>query len=101
MTKLDVLDGLERIGICNAYKLNGKVTGTAPLGAEQYQACEAIIEEMPGWTETTAGVTDYDDLPENAKAYIKRIEELVGVKVAILSTGPDRDETIMLDHPFS
>ncbi|MGR9116036.1 MAG: adenylosuccinate synthase [Gammaproteobacteria bacterium] len=101
LTKLDVLDGLERIGICTAYKLNGKVTTTAPLGAEQYQACEAIIEEMPGWSETTVGVTDYDDLPENAKAYIKRIEELVGVKVAILSTGPDRDETIMLEHPFS
>ena len=101
LTKLDVLDGLERIGICIAYKLNGNVTEIAPLGAEQYQACQAIIEEMPGWTETTAGVTDYNDLPENAKAYIKRIEELVGVKVAILSTGPERDETIMLEHPFS
>ncbi|MGR9044087.1 MAG: adenylosuccinate synthase [Gammaproteobacteria bacterium] len=101
LTKLDVLDGLESIGICTAYKLNGTVTEIAPLGADKYQACEAIIEEMPGWSETTAGVTDYDDLPENAKAYIKRIEELVGVKVAILSTGPDRDETIMLEHPFS
>ena len=101
LTKLDVLDGLEYIGICTAYKLNGKVTEIAPLGAEQYQACEAIIEEMPGWTETTAGVTRYHDLPENAKAYIRRIEELVGTEVTILSTGPDRDETIILKHPFS
>jgi len=101
LTKLDVLDGLEKIGICTAYRLNGGVTETAPLGADQYEQCHAIIEEMPGWNETTAGVTDFNDLPENAKAYIKRLEELVGVKVTIVSTGPDRDETIILEHPFS
>lgn len=101
LTKLDVLDGLEKVGICTAYRLNGSVTETAPLGAEQYQECHAVIEEMPGWTGTTAGVTDFNALPDNAKAYIKRIEELVGVKVAILSTGPDRDETIILEHPFA
>lgn len=101
LTKLDVLDGLEKVGICTAYKLNGHITETAPLGADQYEECHAIIEEMPGWNETTAGVTDFDALPENAKAYIKRIEELVGVKVAILSTGPDREETIILEHPFA
>jgi adenylosuccinate synthase len=101
LTKLDVLDGLEKVGICTAYKLNGHITETAPLGADQYEECHAIIEEMPGWSETTAGVTDFDALPENAKAYIKRIEELVGVKVAILSTGPDREETIILEHPFA
>jgi adenylosuccinate synthase len=101
LTKLDVLDGLEKIGICTAYKLNGVVTETAPLGADQYEQCHAIIEEMPGWTETTAGLTDINNLPENAKAYIKRLEELVGVKVTIISTGPDRDETIILEHPFA
>ena len=101
LTKLDVLDGLEKVGICTAYKLNGHITETAPLGADQYEECHAIIEEMPGWSETTAGVTDFNALPENAKAYIKRIEELVGVKVAILSTGPDREETIILEHPFA
>jgi len=100
LTKLDVLDGLEKVGICTAYKLNGTVTETAPLGADQYEQCEAIIEYIPGWTDTTAGVTEFDKLPENAKAYIKRIEELVGVKVTILSTGPDRDETIVLENPF-
>ena len=101
LTKLDVLDGLEKIGICTAYKLNGEVTDTAPLGADQYEQCEAIIEEMPGWSENTLGVTDYNALPANAKNYIKRLEELVGVKITIISTGPDRDETIVLEHPFA
>jgi len=101
LTKLDVLDGLEKIGICTAYRLNGGVTETAPLGADQYEQCHAIIEEMPGWNETTAGITDFNELPENAKAYIKRLEELVGVKVTIVSTGPDREETIILEHPFA
>lgn len=101
LTKLDVLDGLEKVGICTAYKLNGNITETAPLGADQYEECHAIIEEMPGWSEITAGITDFNALPENAKAYIKRIEELVGVKVAILSTGPDREETIILENPFA
>lgn len=102
LTKLDVLDGLEKIGICTAYKLNGIVTETAPLGAERYQLCQAVIEELPGWKgTTTAGITDFTALPENAKAYIKRLEELVGVKVTILSTGPERDETIILENPFA
>ncbi len=101
LTKLDVLDGLEKIGICTAYKLNGELTYTAPLGADQYEQCEAIIEEMPGWSENTFGVTDYADLPSNAKAYIKRLEQLVDVKITIISTGPDRDETIVLEHPFA
>lgn len=101
LTKLDVLDGLDKIGICTAYKINGKITEIAPLGADQYSACEAIIEEMPGWEGVTAGVTDFDQLPGNAKAYIARIEALVGVKVSILSTGPDRNETIILESPFA
>jgi len=101
LTKLDVLDGLDKIGICNAYKINGQLTEVAPLGADQYEACEAIIEEMPGWEGSTAGVTEFAQLPENAKNYIARIEQLVGVKVTILSTGPDRNETIVLESPFA
>ncbi len=102
LTKLDVLDGLDKIGICTGYKLNGKLTETAPLGAEQYQQCEAVIEELPGWQgESTYGVTDFNQLPAQAKTYIKRIEELVGVQVTIVSTGPDRDETIILENPFA
>ena len=76
LTKLDVLDGLDKIGICTAYKINGKLTEIAPLGADQYDACEVVIEEMPGWTDTTAGITDFDKLPANAKAYIERIEQI-------------------------
>jgi len=101
LTKLDVLDGLDKIGICTAYNIKGEVTETAPLGAGQYEACVPVIEEMPGWEGTTAGITDIDKLPVNAKAYIKKVEQLIGVKVAILSTGPDRDETIVLENPFS
>jgi adenylosuccinate synthase len=101
LTKLDVLDGLEKIGICTAYRLHGEITETAPLGADQYEQCQAIVEEMPGWEGTTAGITNFNDLPDNAKAYIKRLEELVGVKITIISTGPERDETIILEHPFA
>lgn len=100
LTKLDVLDGLEKIGICTGYRYGGEVIDTVPIGAENYAQCEPIIEEMPGWSESSAGITDYDDLPENAKAYIARIQELVGVPVDILSTGPDRKETIVARHPF-
>nr|WP_305910165.1 adenylosuccinate synthase [Methylomarinum sp. Ch1-1]MDP4520030.1 adenylosuccinate synthase [Methylomarinum sp. Ch1-1] len=101
LTKLDVLDGLDKIGICTAYKINGDITETAPLGADQYEACEPIIEEMPGWSVSTKGVTKLEDLPDNARAYIKRLEQLVGVQVSILSTGPDRNETIILENPFN
>ena len=100
LTKLDVLDGLEKIGICTAYNINGTLTEIAPLGADKYESCEAVIEELPGWSESTAGITDYALLPENAKKYIARIESLLDIKVTILSTGPDRDETIVLQHPF-
>ena len=101
LTKLDVLDGLDKIGICTAYNINGKKTSIAPLGADQYEACVPVIEEMPGWSGTTAGITEFAGLPENAKAYIARIEELVGVKVTILSTGAERNETIVLESPFA
>ncbi|CAB9544639.1 Adenylosuccinate synthetase (EC [Bathymodiolus brooksi thiotrophic gill symbiont] len=100
LTKLDVLDGLDKIGICIAYKIDGKEIAAAPLGAEKYEACVPVYEYMEGWKEPTAGVTEIADLPENALAYIRRLEELVGVEVSILSTGPDRNETIVLHNPF-
>ncbi len=100
LTKLDVLDGLDEIGICTAYKINGQVTETAPLGADKYEECEPVIETMPGWSESTRGITRLEDLPENARNYINRLEALVGVKVTVLSTGPDRSETIVLENPF-
>lgn len=100
LTKLDVLDGLETIGICTHYRYQGKEIDTVPIGAEAYALCEPVIEEMPGWTESTAGITSLSGLPQAARDYIDRIERLVGVPIDILSTGPDRNETIVLRHPF-
>lgn len=100
LTKLDVLDGLESLKLCTGYKLNGKTVDIFPVGAEEAAACEPIYEEMPGWSETTVGAKSLDALPANARAYIKRIEELVGVPIDMISTGPDREETIVLRHPF-
>jgi adenylosuccinate synthase len=101
LTKLDVLDGLERIGICTGYRCDGEEIQTVPADAAQYGRCEPIVEYLPGWTQSTAGVTVLDKLPENARRYIHRIEEQVGVPVDILSTGPDRQETIVLRNPFA
>ena len=101
LTKLDVLDGLETLKLCTGYKLNGKVVDIFPVGAEEAAACEPIYEEMPGWKEPTVGAKTMDALPAEARAYIKRIEELVGVPVDMVSTGPDREETIVLRHPFN
>ena len=100
LTKLDVLDGLESLKLCTGYRLHGKHVDIFPVGAEEAAACEPMYEEMPGWTEPTVGVKVIKDLPANAQAYVKRIEELVGVPVDMVSTGPDREETIVLRHPF-
>jgi adenylosuccinate synthase len=102
LTKLDVLDGLDTLRICIGYKdAEGKVSTVPPLAAEGYDAISPVYEDMPGWSERTYGVTEYDKLPQAAKNYIKRIEELSGVPVDIISTGPDRSETMVLKHPFA
>lgn len=101
LTKLDVLDGIESLKLCTGYKLNGKIVDIFPVGAEEAAACEPIYEEMPGWKETTVGAKTMEALPAAARAYVKRIEELVGVPVDMVSTGPDREETIVLRHPFA
>ena len=100
ITKLDVLDGLETLKICTAYEIDGKTLTTPPIGADLYEKCVPVYEEMPGWSESTIGAESYDALPDNAKAYLKRIEELTKTPIDIISTGPDRDETIILKHPF-
>ena len=102
ITKLDVMDGIENINICVGYMLpDGSQTDILPLGADAVADCVPIYETLPGWSESTVGVKDYDKLPANAKAYLKRIEEVCGAPVAIVSTGPDREETIVLQHPFA
>ncbi len=101
ITKLDVLDGLASIRICVGYRVNGKETQTLPVGAEALAVCEPIYEEMPGWTDSTVGVRDYDALPENARNYLRRLESLVGAPIEIVSTGPDRRDTIILKDPLA
>ncbi len=100
VTKLDVLDGLDTIRICVGYRMGDQVRDLPPMAAEHYEECEPVYEDMPGWQESTVGITRYDDLPENAKRYLKRIEEIVETPVDIISTGPDRQETIVIRHPF-
>ncbi len=100
ITKLDVMDGLDTIRICTGYKTAEGLRETPPVGAEAFETCEPVYEDMPGWQQSTVGVKDYDALPGNAHAYLKRIEEVTGVPVDIISTGPDRTETIILNHPF-
>lgn len=100
VTKLDVMDGMVEVKLCTGYRLNGGEVDMLPFGSEAVTACEPIYETMPGWSESTVGVKRYEDLPENAKAYLKRLEEVSGAPVAMVSTGPDREETIVLQHPF-
>ncbi|MGD9292937.1 MAG: adenylosuccinate synthase [Gammaproteobacteria bacterium] len=100
VTKLDVLDGLDTIKICVGYRIGGQVRELPPLMAEHYADCEPVYEDMPGWKESTIGITAHEDLPDNAKQYLKRIEDLVDTPVDVISTGPDRAETIVKRHPF-
>jgi adenylosuccinate synthase len=100
VTKLDVLDGIEEMKICTGYKLDGQFTDILPVGADDLERCEPVYESMPGWTDSTVGVKALEGLPGAARAYIKRMEELCGVPVDMISTGPDREETIVLRHPF-
>lgn len=100
ITKLDVLDGIETIKICTRYEIDGKEITIPPIGADAYEKCTPIYEELPGWSDSTVGVKNYDQLPANARAYLKRIEEISQTPIDIISTGPDRDETIILRHPF-
>jgi adenylosuccinate synthase len=100
VTKLDVMDGLETINLCVGYMLNGEKVDIFPVGADAVAACEPIYETLPGWSESTVGIKRWEDLPANARAYLKRIEAFCGAPVDIVSTGPDREETIVLRHPF-
>jgi adenylosuccinate synthase len=100
ITKLDVLDGLETIRICVGYRLNGVVTPEPPLSVEGYADVEPVYEELPGWRESTVGITAYEALPGNARRYLERLAQLVAIPIDMISTGPDREQTIVLRHPF-
>jgi adenylosuccinate synthase len=100
ITKLDVLDGMSEIRLATSYIKDGQPIDLIPTGAEAVARCEPVYETLPGWQESTVGATTFDALPENARAYLRRIEALAGVPIAMVSTGPDRDETILVHHPF-
>ena len=100
ITKLDVLDGIDELNICTGYELDGKTIDLLPIGADDVAGCKPIYETVPGWKENTFGVKTWDGLPKNAQNYLKRLEVLCGVPIAIVSTGPERDETIVIEHPF-
>jgi len=98
--KLDVLDGMPELRICTHYDVDGRRVDRIPTGAEAVARCNPVYETLPGWSESTVGVKSFDALPANARAYVKRIEALTGTPLAMVSTGPDRDETIVMKHPF-
>jgi adenylosuccinate synthase len=95
LTKLDVLDGIETISLCTGYRCDGRLLLDFPADLRLLSTCEPIYEQMPGWTEPTRGAKSYDQLPRNAQAYVRRLEEVTGVPAAIISTGSDREETII------
>ncbi len=100
LTKLDVMDTLETIRVCTGYRLDGELVDVPPLGAEGWERCEPVYEEMPGWRSNTAGTTSLDALPEAARAYVKRLEALVETPIHIVSTGPERSENVVIRQPF-
>jgi adenylosuccinate synthase len=100
ITKLDVLDGLKELKLCTGYELDGEKIDILPMGADEIARCKPIYETLEGWSESTVGVTRYDALPANARRYLQRIEEVTGVPIHLISTSPDRDHTILMQHPF-
>jgi adenylosuccinate synthase len=100
VTKLDVLDELETIQICVGYSIDGQPISGLPVVVDRFADCRPIYEEWSGWQESTVGVTGFANLPDKARAYLARIEELAGVPIDIISTGPDREQTIIKTHPF-
>ena len=101
ITKLDVLDGLPSIRVCTGYTVDGKPVDLVPTGADAVARCVPVYETLPGWRESTVGARTFDVLPDAARAYLDRLEALIGVPIAMVSTGADRDETILRQHPFS
>ena len=100
VTKLDVLDGLKEMQLCTGYVLDGETIDILPMGADDISRCVPVYETMPGWSGSTVGITQYDRLPVAARLYLQRIEQVTGVPIHMVSTGPDRDQTIMMRHPY-
>ena len=101
ITKLDVLDGLPTVRLCTGYRFDGTTIDILPFAADEVARCEPVYEEFPGWQDSTFGVRDWKALPTNARRYLERLSEVAGVRLDLISTGPDREQTIVLRHPFS
>jgi adenylosuccinate synthase len=101
ITKLDVLDGLPTVRLCTGYRFDGTTTDILPFGADEVARCEPVYEDFQGWQDSTFGVRDWDALPLNARRYLERLSEVAGVPLDLVSTGPEREQTIVLHHPFS
>ncbi len=101
ITKLDVLDGIDTLKICVAYEFEGREIDYPPVAADQFEQCKPIYIEMPGWSDSTRGASCFEELPQNAQNYLKKIEQLCETPIHIISTGPDREETLVLEHPFA
>jgi adenylosuccinate synthase len=101
VTKLDVLDGLQTVKICIHYELAGEKIDNPPVMVDRYADCVPVYEELPGWQQSTVGITNYDELPIEARNYLDRMQEILAVPIDLISTGPDRDQTIVVQHPFS
>ena len=100
VTKLDVLDGMEEVKVCIGYKIGNKFSELLPVGAEDTAQCEPVYEDMPGWDASTVGAKHYEALPNAARQYLEKIQSILGVPIDMISTGPDREETIVLRHPY-
>ncbi len=100
ITKLDVLDGLPEIKVCTGYRMGGQALDILPLDADDIALCEPVYETLPGWSDSTAGLTNWEQLPANARRYLERVQALIGAPIDMVSTGPDRVHTILLRHPF-
>lgn len=100
ITKLDVLDGLPEIKVCVGYELDGRRIDILPLDADEVAACVPVYDSLPGWSDSTFGVTEWGRLPANARRYLERVQQFIGAPIDMVSTGPDRDHTILLRHPY-
>jgi len=100
ITKLDVLDGLPTVRLGVGYRFDGRLVDILPYGADAVGRCEPVYEEFKGWSESTFGIREWSELPENARRYLERLAEVLGVPIDLVSTGPDREQTIVLRHPF-
>jgi adenylosuccinate synthase len=95
-----VLDGMERVCLGVGYRMNGVERDILPFGADLLAECEPVYEELPGWSASTVGITCFGDLPQAAQAYLNRVEQVCGVPIDLISTGADREQTIVRRHPF-